>query len=144
MPRKAVSHHETRSANSSGACEGADCSQTDLYIRGRGEEAGREARAVDSVDRRGGAGDDLLLLEPRHDFGVLHPGEAMVSSSTPKPCTPSTQRTARSASARPWLAFATAWAKRAIGVRTPVLECTQVTATTRVRGRISRASACVI
>src|SRR5437763_8582884 len=73
MPRKAVSHHETRSANSSGACEGADCSQTDLYIRGRGEEAGREARAIDAVDRRGGAGDDLLLLEPRHHLGLLHP-----------------------------------------------------------------------
>ena len=87
-------------------------------------------------------GPKIHLWQPAANMS--HPSELTVSSSTPKPCTPSTQRMARSCSARPRLAAATTWAKRAIGVRTPVPEWTQVTATTRVAGRISCASASAI
>src|SRR6476619_6220212 len=66
------------------------------------------------------------------------PRDSMVSSSTPKPWAPSTQKRARSAGAREALARATASAMALTGVFTPVDECTQVTATILVLGWMAR------
>jgi hypothetical protein len=58
----------------------------------------------------------------------------MRTFSIPNPWTPSTQKRIRSASLRPRLIGTSALAMRRTGSLTPVLECTHVRATTRVRG----------
>ena len=63
------------------------------------------------------------------------PGAVIFGSSTPNPCTPSTISSTRSFSSRPRFASAMLSAIRAIGRRTPLLECTHVTPTARVFGR---------
>ena len=63
-----------------------------------------------------------------------HPRSGSRTLSIPNPWTPSTQKRIRSASARPRFRGASARAMALIGSLTPVLECTQVSATTRVRG----------
>jgi hypothetical protein len=61
------------------------------------------------------------------------PRAGSLTFSTPKPWTPSTQSRIRSASLRSRLRRPSASAIRRIGSLTPVLECTHVSATTRVR-----------
>ena len=62
----------------------------------------------------------------------------MVTFSTPRPWTPSTQSTMRSWGALPALTAATTSAMARTGVFTPVLECTQVSPTTRVRSQLEK------
>jgi hypothetical protein len=68
------------------------------------------------------------------DAKKSQPSAGSRTFSIPKPCTPSTQSRIRSASLRPRLSGRSASAIRRIGSFTPVLECTHVNATTRVRG----------
>ena len=68
------------------------------------------------------------------------PRSGRSTSTAAKPCTPSTQSTICSGRSRVRLTSATAAPISAIGSRTPVLECTQVIATTRVREVIARTS----
>ena len=68
------------------------------------------------------------------------PSVAAPTSLQPKPCNPSTISRQRSASSRPALAAPTTSASAAIGSRSPVLECTHVRPTARVRGVIARRS----
>src|SRR5678815_143047 len=60
------------------------------------------------------------------------PRSGRLTFSTPSPCTPSTQRSTRSDDVLLALIVARASAILRIGSFTPVLECTQVRATTRV------------
>ncbi len=71
---------------------------------------------------------------------MSQPRSGRSTSTAAKPCTPSTQNTIRSGTSRVLLRSAMAAPISAIGRRTPVLECTHVTATTRVRSEIARVS----
>src|SRR5437773_12309197 len=73
-----------------------------------------------------------------------HPRAVIFGSSTPKPCTPSTISSTRSFSSLPRFACAMLSAIRAIGRRTPLLECTHVTPTARVFGPIALRMRCAI
>jgi len=63
---------------------------------------------------------------------MSQPSSSIVISSIPKPCTPSTQKSTRSSGSRDSLTSRIAAAIAASGTLTPVPECTQVTAKTRV------------
>lgn len=67
---------------------------------------------------------------------------AAVMSSTPKPCTPSTQNSTRRSGERRALTVFTTSEMARTGVFTPVPECTQVSATTRVVGVMACSMAC--
>ena len=65
------------------------------------------------------------------------PSWSKVTSSTPKPCTPSTQSSTFLCGSRPALTPRRAWAISGIGIFRPVELCTQVRARARVRSVIA-------